>query len=260
MDAKKKVAIITGSARGLGKGYAEALLDRGASVVIADVLIDVGKETEALFKVKYGIDRVMFVKCDVTDKSEIQDMYSKVIDEFGSIDIVINNAGIGAYRDCKLTFDINVFGVIHSTQLAEMHMRNDKEGKGGVIVNISSMAGLYTFNSCEMYQATKHAVSGYSGGVGKRLADENVGVRLIALCPGFVKTDLTKDQQDKEINKDAKMLSTLERLGGWTPMSDVVNACMYVIENNTESGSLVQIDATGLKLAHTNEFKLTDIE
>jgi len=258
MDVNGKVAIITGSARGIGKAYAEALLSRGANVVIADVLIDLGKETAAEFKSKYG--GVMFVECDVTVKSKVKEMYSKVIAEFGSIDIVINNAGIGAYRDCKLTFDINVFGVINSTQLAEMHMRNDKGGRGGVIVNISSMAGLYTFNSCEMYQATKHAVSGYSGGVGKRLAVEKVGVRLVALCPGYVKTDLTKDQQDKEVNQDAKMLATLEKHGGWTPMSDVVNACMYVIENDIDGGSMVQIDAMGLKLAHTNEFKLTDFE
>merc|ERR1711862_844166 len=99
-----------------------------------------------------------------------------------------NNAGIGAYKECHLSYNINVFGVIYSTQLAESHMRTDRGGRGGVIVNISSMAGLYTFNHCEMYQSTKHAVSGYSGAVGKRLGVENIGVRLVALCPGYVKT------------------------------------------------------------------------
>jgi len=259
MDVKGKVALVTGSARGIGKGYAEGLLKRGAKVVLTDILVDQGLQTEKAFKQEYGEDNVLFLKGDCTSQQDMEGVFDTTVKTFGGLDVVVNNAGIGAFRSPKVTFDINVFAVIRCTELAVKHMSLETGGRGGVIVNISSTAGLYTFSGCAIYQSSKHAVTGYSGGLGKQLAQGKSGIRLVGLCPGFVKTDLTKYTQDKEAAGDAHVINVLRSTGGWTELNDVVAACMKLIEEDFPGGSLAQIDSKGMNLVKAETMTLEDV-
>jgi len=240
---KNKVALITGSARGLGKGYAEALLKRGAKVAISDIL-KVGEVTAEEFQSVYGCDKVVFIRTDVTKQEDVEYMISETIKQLGGLDIVINNAGIGGNFPLQKTMDINFFGLTRVCELAVQRMRKDKpNGEGGVIVNVSSVSGLYNLNACPNYFASKHAVIGYSGNYGLRLAQhESGGIRMVTLCPGCVKTELTVASQILEEQGDVRIKGIIQNFGGWTPVETVVDTCMRIIETDVPGGSCVRVD------------------
>lgn len=192
--------MITGGAAGLGYKYAEILLRNGAkSVAIIDLPTSNGENAATTLENEFGKNRANFVACDVTKAEDLEEAFKRVIDTFHTLDILINNAGILNDKDkWEQTIDINLTALIRSTYLALDHMGKYQGGKGGLIVNISSVCGLIAFPIAPVYTATKHAVLGFSQSLAS--VYEKTGVRVLIMCPGVTQTKLIDDIFNKSVH------------------------------------------------------------
>uniref|UniRef100_A0A2C9LSE7 15-hydroxyprostaglandin dehydrogenase [NAD(+)] n=1 Tax=Biomphalaria glabrata TaxID=6526 RepID=A0A2C9LSE7_BIOGL len=142
MNFINQVAFITGAAQGLGKAFTEALLKKGARVCFTDIQGEKGQKVESDFKGKYGQKNVLFLTCDVSSSQNLKNCFQRAVSTFGGVDIMVNNAGIVDEENWKNMININLVGALEGSMLAIEHMRTDKGGKGGKIINIASTAGL----------------------------------------------------------------------------------------------------------------------
>ena len=188
---KDKVAIVTGGASGIGAALAHALAARGARVQLADVHIDAALGVAAKIVASGGKAAAHYL--DVTDTEAVQRLVARVAAERGRLDYMFNNAGIavgGEFRDFptsdwKRILDINVNGVFAGTAAAYAQMI--RQGAGH-IVNTASVAGLVPSAGLAAYCASKHAVVGLSTSLRAEAAE--YGVRVSAVCPGFIRTPI----------------------------------------------------------------------
>ncbi|XP_053188374.1 15-hydroxyprostaglandin dehydrogenase [NAD(+)]-like [Scomber japonicus] len=185
-----KIAVVTGAAMGIGKSMTEILLQNGAKVTLLDVNASAGKSLKESLDKQYGREKTLFLSCNVESDEQIKAAFQKIIETFGRIDIICNNAGILNENKWEKTVSINLLGVIRVTYLALEHMDKTNGGQGGVIVNTASMAGLGPLLSCPVYTATKYGVIGFTRAMAAASTASGYGVRFCALCPGFVQTDL----------------------------------------------------------------------
>ncbi|XP_072024795.1 15-hydroxyprostaglandin dehydrogenase [NAD(+)]-like [Amphiura filiformis] len=245
MKVEGTVAIITGGADGLGKGYAEALLQKGAKgVCLADVDVQRGRSTEQQFISKYGPNKAYFLQCDVTSHHQFKHVFRKALDKYGRIDIVVNNAGIGdegSQEKRSLMIDVNLKAVVGGTYLAKEYMSKTSGGHGGLVVNISSMAGLVGGAFSPVYTAVKEGVIGFSRIVVQYdSAFTTDNIRLNVLCPTFVgnagmfiktksRTDLPEDALEHR-----KHIQTLD-------MSKVVEGFMKLVEEDEHNGKVMRV-------------------
>ncbi|XP_041808441.1 15-hydroxyprostaglandin dehydrogenase [NAD(+)]-like [Chelmon rostratus] len=190
MALNGKIAVVTGAAMGIGKAMVEILLQNGAKVALLDVNETAAKNLMEALEKQYGQERTLFLKCNVESEEQIKAAFQKTTETFGGIDIVCNNAGILNESVLEKTVSINLVGVIRGTYLAQEHMSKLSGGRGGVIVNTASLAGLGPLLTCPVYTATKHGVVGFTRAVAAASAASGYGVRVNALCPGFVQTEL----------------------------------------------------------------------
>ena len=197
-DLDGRVALVTGGAKGIGRGIVEALARHGASVVIADLDIDEGRKVaDAL-----GRDdaRGLAVRLDVTDGADCRRVVDDVIGEFGQLDILVNNAGVSRSvpfveldeTEWDRVFDINVKGVFLATQAVLPHMIERGHGK---VINLSSMVGKEAIPLFVHYSASKFAVMGITQGLAKEVAGH--GINVNAVCPGVVRTPLWEPLLDQ---------------------------------------------------------------
>lgn len=195
-----KVAIVTGSARGIGFGIAKVLSEKGASVVISDVREDAAKEAAAEIVAAGG--KAIAVACDVSKLEDAEKLFQSTLDAFGKLDILVNNAGINkdmmAHKMTEEAWNavigVNLTGVYHCIRAALPYMRERKYGR---IINISS-AGWQGNIGQANYSAAKAGVIGLT----KTIAKENakVGITCNAICPGFIETTMTKSIPEKAWN------------------------------------------------------------
>ncbi|KAK2911605.1 hypothetical protein Q8A67_003738 [Cirrhinus molitorella] len=182
MDLQNKVAVVTGGAQGLGKAFVEILLKKGSNVAFIDVNEPLGKELKAALAEEYGADRVEFYVADVSSKEEFTGVFQKIVDKFGHIDIMYNNAGVVNENDWEKTIAINMVGLVRGTYLALKYMKNNPDRKGAII-NISSTAGLWFVPTAPIYTATKYAVVGFSRAIAAVAMNSNLELRINILCP-----------------------------------------------------------------------------
>jgi len=191
MDLNGKVALVTGAAHGIGMATVEQLLKNGLKgVAMCDLDSKNGEDAALSFTKEYGKDRIIFIKTDVTKEKDLVEAFKKTKETFGTIDIVINNAGIVGEERWEAEVEINVKGVVRGTQLALDYMGKHKGGKGGTVVNIASVAGLGTKTACPVYDGTKFFVVGYSLSISFPLLDNRHGVRILCMCPGATDTPI----------------------------------------------------------------------
>lgn len=187
-----KVAVITGGAQGIGKGIAERLGNDGFNIVISDMNIELAQQTVEEFKSK-DIHAIA-VKGDVSKQEDQFALVSEAVEQFGSVDVFINNAGIDQVQaveditpeNLEKIFNVNVFGTTYGIQAAAKQMK--KQEKGGKIINACSIAGKTAFNLLGAYSATKFAVHGLTQVAAKELAQFKITVN--AYCPGIVGTGM----------------------------------------------------------------------
>jgi NAD(P)-dependent dehydrogenase (short-subunit alcohol dehydrogenase family) len=181
MSATRPVAIVTGAYSGLGKFAALALVKAGFEVV------GTSRNTDGLVR----REGVTFFDLDVTSDDSVTLLIKRVLAQFGRIDVLINNAGMGASGateensivQAQRLFDINVFGVIRMTKAVLPHMRARKSGR---IINISSVFGFMPAPYMAAYSATKHAIEGYSESVDHEVREH--GIRVLVVEPGGTRT------------------------------------------------------------------------
>ena len=199
---KGKVALVTGGARGIGKGVAEHLAAVGADIVIVDVLLEAAQETAAEFARDYGV-RSCALYCDVTDPQNVEACIEKAAAEMGTLDLLFNNAGIGMHKHCldvtpedwKKVNDVNYNGVFYvATAFARYLVRNKKKG---AIVSTASMSGSIVNVPQEQvaYNSSKAAVIHMTHSLAVELAQ--YGIRVNCISPGYMHSPIL-DQRPKE--------------------------------------------------------------
>jgi NAD(P)-dependent dehydrogenase (short-subunit alcohol dehydrogenase family) len=183
---KNKTWLITGASLGLGKSLAQKLIEEGFNVVVTARNI----EKLADFQ-QYDTDNVLLARLDVTDLASIQTAVSQAIKKFGSIDVLVNNAGYGYYElfeslciaDIQKQFDTNFYGIIRTAQEVLPQMRSQKSGW---IVNISSIAGSVGMAGRSAYSASKFAVNGLSESLAHEV--KHLGISVSVVEPGAFRT------------------------------------------------------------------------
>jgi 3-oxoacyl-[acyl-carrier protein] reductase len=186
-----KVAVITGGAAGMGRAMARKLAEEGCSIVISDISESSGKRT-AEEMAKLGVEAI-FVRCDVTDNNQVQNMVDTVIRKFGKIDILVNNAGaLGTMwsleevteEDWDRILDLNLKSVFLCCKAVVPHM---KEKKYGRIINMSSMGAVSPPRSVVHYHAAKAGVISLTQNLALELVSFNI--RVNAIVPGPIRTE-----------------------------------------------------------------------
>ena len=247
MRLKDKVALITGGAAGIGKATAELFAKEGAKVVICDVDEERGQALAS----ELG-DECRFYKVNVADRQAVQEWVDDVVEKYGRIDVLINNAGV--LRDALLVkvkegqlvgsmseenFDlvisVNLKGVFNCAQAVAPVMINQKEG---AIINATSIVGLDGNFGQTNYVATKAGVVGMTKVWARELGRHNI--RVNAIAPGFVLTEMVQQMPDRILD-NMKQHTPLRRLG--QPI-DIANGYLYLASDDAAyvSGTVLRID------------------
>lgn len=192
-----KVAYITGAATGIGAAIAQVFAAHGASVVLGDVQASRGEVTAAA--IRKGGGKAIFVRHDVTNESQWEEAFRVAVSEFGGLDILVNNAGIEQtclladveLADVEKLLAVNVTGLILGHKHAIRVMRpGGVAGKGGSIINLSSVAGLIGTPALGVYSASKGAARMLSKAAAVECGRLAYGIRVNSIHPGLVDTDM----------------------------------------------------------------------
>uniref|UniRef100_A0A8B9ER88 15-hydroxyprostaglandin dehydrogenase [NAD(+)] n=1 Tax=Anser cygnoides TaxID=8845 RepID=A0A8B9ER88_ANSCY len=217
-------------------------------VALLDRNLEAGQESKEALDEQFEAQRTVFIQCDVTDPEQLKGAFKKVIEHFGRLDIVVNNAGVNNEKDWESTIQINLTSVIRGTYLGLEYMRKGNGGDGGVIINISSLAGLMPAAFQPVYCATKHGVIGFTRSIALAANIENYGVRLNTICPGFVNTPILQSI-DKEENmgqyfsyKDE--IKNMMQFYGVMDPSIIAEGLITIIEDDTLNGEVMKITAS----------------
>ncbi|XP_043559123.1 15-hydroxyprostaglandin dehydrogenase [NAD(+)]-like [Chiloscyllium plagiosum] len=239
MELQGKVALVTGAAQGIGKAIAEILLKNGAKVSLLDINVPTGEATKVAFEQIYGAESILFLPCDVRSENQLKDCFSKTLEKFQRLDIVCNNAGIFDEQNWENCLSINLVSVIKGTYLGIQHMSKKTGGKGGVVVNIASIAGLCPFLHAQVYAASKFGVVGFTSSLALTCLEEH-GVQLQVLCPGVVETPLmTKIKSD--LAPDMKeWLEKLIATYGILKTSQIAEGFLQLVMDQTRNGALLK--------------------
>ncbi|MBN3296241.1 15-hydroxyprostaglandin dehydrogenase [NAD(+)] [Amia ocellicauda] len=245
MALTSKVALVTGAAKGLGKGFSEILLKNGAKVALLDINEAAGKELKSAFDKQYGVDSTIFQLCDVSSEVQLKEAFRKTVEFFGKLDITCNNAGITNEQKWEKTVAINLNGVIRGTYLALQYMKKENGGQGGVIVNVASMAGLGPFLSVPVYTATKHGVVGFSRAMADASQLCDYGVRINILCPAFVRTDivdsLSADDRTGQFSLLKAYTHKLVETHGMLEVSEVAEGFLQLVTDESKNGAAMRL-------------------
>lgn len=236
----EKIAIVTGGAKGIGRSVCETFSREGAKMVFA---VDISEGD-------YTADNITHVKLNVTEREEIAAFIIQVINEFGKIDVLINNAGI--IRDALLqkmdesmwdaVVDVNLKGVFNITQaVAPIMIQNGK----GSIVNIASVVGEYGNIGQTNYAATKSGVIGMTYTWAKEFTRKGAAVRTNAIAPGYIMTEMMATVPDKVLDP-IRQKTPLGRLG---EPQEVANAILFLAsdESSFVNGHVLSVNG-GLRL------------
>jgi NAD(P)-dependent dehydrogenase (short-subunit alcohol dehydrogenase family) len=227
-----KVVLVTGGASGLGRGSAIALAKEGAKVVVADVAASEAEATAQAITAAGG--QAIFVKADVTQSSEVDAMIQTTIEAFGRLDFALNNAGIDGVRARTADYPEEVWHQVLNVNLTGVFlcMKSElavmvKQGSG-VIVNMSSVAGVTGFPGHAAYTASKHGVIGLTKTAAIDYA--KVGIRINAICPAYTRTPMLDRMLGQNPALEAKLISRvpLRRLG---TTAEIAQAAIYLFSD-----------------------------
>ncbi|MBT9165579.1 MAG: 3-oxoacyl-(acyl-carrier-protein) reductase FabG [Chloroflexi bacterium] len=240
MQVRDKVVLITGGARGIGKETALLFAQKGAKVVICDA-IDEGHELAE--EIKRSGDQAVFVKVDVTKQEQVKRMVDTVVDKFGQIDVLVNNAGVLrdaqllklSEEDFDLVLDVNLKGVFNCTQAVAPVMCEQGKGK---IINVASVVALYGNFGQTNYVASKAGVIGMTRVWARELGPKGISVNAVA--PGFIATDMMGRVPDRVLDS-IREKTPLGRLG---EPRDVANVYLFLASDEADfiNGAVICVD------------------
>lgn len=239
MKLQNRVAVVTGAAVGIGKATAIKFASEGAAVAILDL------NEEKLLSVKAEIEafggKVIALKCDVSNEAQVNEVFIKIKDAFGKIDILVNNAALWRcwatfmetpVDDWKKFLDVNVMGVVYCTRAVLPDMIADEYGR---IINVASVAGVYGNANMVHYSATKGALISMTKGLAKEVADK--GITVNSISPGSV----TPSENDDLTLTVPSELAFMNRTG--SPMENADLICFLASDEASYiSCQNIQID------------------
>jgi len=250
MRLKQKVAIVTGASRGLGRAISVALAKEGANLVLADK--DSPDETAKLIQ-EIG-QRTLPVRLDIRNAADVDKMVSRTVEEYGKIDVLVNNAGVFisakvvdmAEDEWNFVLDVNAKGPFLCCRAVAREMI--RHGTRGKIVNISSNAGLVGYAGYSAYCVSKWGILGFTQSLAKELAPFNIHVN--AICPGDIETDMLADEirkvaKVKSISEDAVRKEKMESIpiGRFAKPEEVAKLVVFLASDESDyiTGEFVKI-------------------
>jgi len=221
-----KVALVTGAAQGIGKAVALLLARNGADIVVSDINLEKAEETAK--EIQAVGRKAIATKVDVASLGDVERMVQAVIEHFGHIDILINNAGITrdklilrmAEEDWDAVLNINLKGTFNCTKVVVRHMSKQRSGK---IVSIASVVGEMGNAGQANYSASKAGVIGFTKTIAREFAQRGINVNAIA--PGYIETPMTEALPEKA-KEELRRLIPMERLGR---PEDVAEAVLFLV-------------------------------
>lgn len=237
----KKVAIVTGGGSGLGFAIAEKFTQAGIETIIA------GRDKEKLNVAKEKLGKHCHaIPCDVSDLSSIPGFINEVLKQFGHIDILVNNAGINRKKEFAEVTDTEFQEVITTNLTAVFVMSREvvkhmQERKTGCIINISSMAAQYGLPKVIAYSASKTAIDGMTRAMAVELSPK--GIRINAIAPGFIYSDMTAKALDSDPERKAKVFNRTP-MGYMGQPSDIGEAALFLASDAAKyiTGVVLPVD------------------
>ena len=244
-DLNGKTAVITGGNGGIGFGMAVGLAEAGANIVIA--ARNETKTSESINRLKGMGTECEGIQVEVTEESSVQQMVSKTIDRFGSLDIIINNAGIGirklpheyTIKEWNKVVDINLPGAFICSKEVYPHM---KENGGGKIINIGSMTSIFGLDWAVAYASSKGGIVQMTKTLAVSWAKDNIQANSI--LPGWIHTDLTQGLKDNFRDRYDHILTRIphER---WGEPNDLAGTAVFLSSKASDYVTGVSIPVDG---------------
>ena len=242
MEEERKIVLITGGSRGIGKETAKVYAENGYDVAINYVSDKTDVEGIKKEFQDMGV-KCLMVKADVSNEEDVNNMAEKVISEFGKIDVLVNNAGITkdtllmrmSKEDFDKVIDINLKGTFLVTKAVSKYMMKKRCGS---IINLSSVVGVAGNSGQSNYSASKAGIIGFTKSIAKELASRNI--RANAVAPGFIETDMTNVLKD-EVKESIGNQIPLKRMGTAREVAEVI----YFLGTEKSSyitGQVINID------------------
>jgi NAD(P)-dependent dehydrogenase (short-subunit alcohol dehydrogenase family) len=245
MEVKNKIVIITGAGSGIGKATAILFAKHGATVVVSDINLESAqKVADEIVKNK---EKALAIKANVAKFEEVENLINTTVEKFGSLDVIVNNAGIGPnllktheslLKDWDRVIAVNQTGVFYCMKVALQQFL--KQGHGN-IVNIASLAGLKASPSNISYSASKFAVVGMTKSAAMEYATKNI--RVNAVCPGYTESALLDQLLNAKPEMDAilKSVIPMKRYG---KTSEIAEAVVWLASDSTKfiTGQTITLD------------------
>jgi len=237
---EKKIIIITGASRGIGREIAKTLAREGYTIIA-----NYNKSEREAQKLKKELQEenkeIDIYKANIANEEETQEMIKYVIKKYKKIDVLINNAGIDKIqlvtevtkKDWDEIINTNLYGTFYISQQAAKNMIQNKQGK---IINISSIWGQIGASMEVVYSISKAGVDGLTKALAKELGPS--GIQVNSIAPGFIKTEMNSNFNEQEIN-EIKDEIPLQKLGECT---DIARCVKWLIEDNYVTGQVIAIN------------------
>lgn len=247
-----KTAIVTGAGNGIGRAIAQAMAAAGANIVVSDVLADDGERSASEIRESGG--QAAFVRADVSQEDEVRSMVERAATTFGTIDLLVNNAGTGGQsgraheievRDFDQVISVNLRGTFLCTKFAIPHFLS--KGAGGIL-NIASTYGLVAAPNLPAYCASKGGIINLTRQLALDYGPNHI--RVNAICPGYIDTGLRRRRAILSAEELAAAVSLREKAAGMQPLrrqgqpEEVARVAVFLCSDAASfmTGSIVTVD------------------
>lgn len=237
----RRVVVITGGATGLGFAMAGKFVKSGYRTIIVDR--NKSKAAAAIKELGQGAESIL---CDLTELNKLPDLVKEIVQRFGKIDVLINNAGVHLKKPLLKVTDEEFMKVIHTNETVVFALSRETarvmiRQKSGSIINISSMAAKYGIPEVIAYTAAKSAVEGMTRAMAVELSPH--GIRVNCIAPGFIKTSMSENAFRNDPERERKVLSRTP-MGKLGSPEDVANAALFLASDEASylTGTILYVD------------------